>query len=124
MTKIKHASLFAWQVQHMVKFECHFLWQVQHLVRLKRHCSWQVQLSEVEVSFSWRAAIGKVQVRLFACHKFKCHISWQVQREVKFKCHFSWQTQHDQKTKEKRVALGCLATGSYNYLMCECNMLL
>ena len=49
--RIKQASHFAWQVQHLVKFKCHFSRQVQHLVM-------QVQVS----LFVAGAAFGEVQV--------------------------------------------------------------
>ena len=62
VTRIKHASHFAWQAQYLVKFKCPFSWQAQYLVKVKCHFSWQEQYLV----------------------KFKCHFSWQAQYLVKF----------------------------------------
>ena len=33
VTGINDESHFAWEAQHLVKFNCHFSWQVQHFVK-------------------------------------------------------------------------------------------
>ena len=66
VTRINHESLFSWQAQSLVKFNCRFSWQAQYLVKFGMIAGARNNIMFFHTKCSWRARKETSAARRFA----------------------------------------------------------